>query len=89
MSSSRTKLQCSFEALAASVVSALEEVIVKPSPVVRAVVYISSASDRGAATAANTPPKRQPDAVIEEKTDPSQAALYRYSESFWYDFSLL
>lgn len=35
------------------------------------------AADRGAATAANTPPKRQPDAVIEEKTSASQAALYR------------
>ncbi|KAF9048709.1 hydroxysteroid dehydrogenase [Panaeolus papilionaceus] len=36
-------------------------------------------SDRGAATAANTPPNRKPDAVIEEKTEPSQAALYRLS----------
>ena len=34
--------------------------------------------DRGPATAANTPPKRAPDAVVEEKTTPSQAALYRY-----------
>lgn len=34
--------------------------------------------DRGPAIAANTPPKRQPDAVVEEKTLPSQAALYRY-----------
>jgi len=33
--------------------------------------------DRGAATDANTPPKRQPDAVVEEKTNTSQAALYR------------
>lgn len=33
--------------------------------------------DRGAATAANTPPKRSPDAVVEEKTLPTQAALYR------------
>ncbi|TCD61541.1 hypothetical protein EIP91_008269 [Steccherinum ochraceum] len=33
--------------------------------------------DRGPATAANTPPKRQPDAVIEEKTQSTQAALYR------------
>ena len=37
-----------------------------------------SATDRGAATAANTPPKRNPDAVLEEKTSPTQAALYRY-----------
>ncbi|KAG8731840.1 hypothetical protein FRC11_002021, partial [Ceratobasidium sp. 423] len=36
-------------------------------------------SDRGAATAANTPPKRAPDAVVEEKTDEKQAALYRLS----------
>ncbi|KAG6328731.1 hypothetical protein ID866_10357, partial [Astraeus odoratus] len=34
-------------------------------------------SDRGAATAENTPPNRQPDAVVEEKTLPSQAVLYR------------
>ncbi|KAH8109580.1 multifunctional beta-oxidation protein [Phellopilus nigrolimitatus] len=38
-----------------------------------------SSSDRGPATAANTPPKRQPDAVVEEKTLPTQAALYRLS----------
>ncbi|KAI5120206.1 hypothetical protein M0805_006312 [Coniferiporia weirii] len=38
-----------------------------------------NASDRGPATAANTPPKRQPDAVVEEKTLPTQAALYRLS----------
>jgi len=35
--------------------------------------------DRGAATSPNTPPKRQPDAVMEEKTSASQAALYRLS----------
>ncbi|KXN91728.1 Peroxisomal hydratase-dehydrogenase-epimerase [Leucoagaricus sp. SymC.cos] len=35
--------------------------------------------DRGAATAPNTPPKRAPDAVAEEKTSASQAALYRLS----------
>ncbi|KAL0954850.1 hypothetical protein HGRIS_003789 [Hohenbuehelia grisea] len=35
--------------------------------------------DRGAASAANAPPKRNPDAVVEEKTSPSQAALYRLS----------
>lgn len=33
--------------------------------------------DRGAATAANVPPKRAPDVVMEEKTTPTQAALYR------------
>ncbi|KAG5647424.1 hypothetical protein DXG03_000495 [Asterophora parasitica] len=36
-------------------------------------------NDRGAASAANTPPKRAPDAVVEEKTSHSQAALYRLS----------
>jgi len=34
--------------------------------------------DRGAASAANAPPDRKPDAILEEKTLPSQAALYRY-----------
>ena len=33
--------------------------------------------DRGPASASNVPPKRKPDAVIEERTIPSQAALYR------------
>jgi multifunctional beta-oxidation protein len=33
--------------------------------------------DRGAATAANVPPKRKPDLVITEKTSADQAALYR------------
>ncbi|CAG7851957.1 Peroxisomal hydratase-dehydrogenase-epimerase Short=HDE; AltName: Full=Multifunctional beta-oxidation protein; Short=MFP; Includes: RecName: Full=2-enoyl-CoA hydratase; Includes: RecName: Full=(3R)-3-hydroxyacyl-CoA dehydrogenase [Serendipita indica DSM 11827] len=35
--------------------------------------------DRGAASAANVPPKRAPDAVVEERTLSSQAALYRLS----------
>jgi multifunctional beta-oxidation protein len=35
--------------------------------------------DRGAATAANTPPKRKADAITEEKTTEDQAALYRLS----------
>lgn len=34
-------------------------------------------SERGAATAANNPPKRSPDKVIEEKTDEGLAAIYR------------
>ncbi|KAL8707888.1 MAG: hypothetical protein Q9220_007172 [cf. Caloplaca sp. 1 TL-2023] len=34
-------------------------------------------SNRGAATAVHQPPKRQPDAVIEEATTEEQAALYR------------
>ncbi|EJU04669.1 peroxisomal hydratase-dehydrogenase-epimerase [Dacryopinax primogenitus] len=38
--------------------------------------------DRGAATASNTPPKRQPDAVVEERTSPNQAALYRLSGDY-------
>lgn len=36
-------------------------------------------ADRGAASATNAVPKRAPDAVVEEKTVPSQAALYRLS----------
>ncbi|KIO09122.1 hypothetical protein M404DRAFT_132199 [Pisolithus tinctorius Marx 270] len=39
-------------------------------------------SDRGPATAANVPPTRRPDAVVEEKTLPSQAALYRLSGDY-------
>lgn len=34
-------------------------------------------TDRGAASATNAPPKRKPDAVVEEQTTTSQAALYR------------
>jgi hypothetical protein len=34
-------------------------------------------SDRGPASAANVPPKRKPDAVVEEKTTENQAAIYR------------
>ncbi|KAJ7727287.1 hydroxysteroid dehydrogenase [Mycena maculata] len=36
-------------------------------------------SDRGAASAVNSVPHRTPDAVVEEKTSSSQAALYRLS----------
>lgn len=39
----------------------------------------SSGGDRGAATAANEPPSRSPDVVVQEKTSPDQAALYRLS----------
>ncbi|KAI0822455.1 multifunctional beta-oxidation protein [Trametes gibbosa] len=35
--------------------------------------------DRGAATAENKPPQRKPDVVAEEKTQTTQAALYRLS----------
>lgn len=35
--------------------------------------------DRGDVTATNTPPKRDPDAVVEEKTLERQAAIYRLS----------
>ncbi|WVO15390.1 hypothetical protein L204_103048 [Cryptococcus depauperatus] len=38
-----------------------------------------SGTDRGAATALNTPPKRSPDAIVEEKTTQEQAAIYRLS----------
>jgi len=40
------------------------------------------APDRGPATASNTPPKRAPDAVVEEKTLPIQAAMYRLSGDY-------
>lgn len=39
-------------------------------------------ADRGAATAANTPPKRKPDIVVESKTIPEQAAIYRLSGDY-------
>ncbi|RQM07948.1 hypothetical protein DH86_00000833 [Scytalidium sp. 3C] len=39
-------------------------------------------ADRGAATAANTPPKRNPDTVVEEKTTEEQAVLYRLSGDY-------
>ncbi|GAA6022374.1 hypothetical protein JCM10207_004743, partial [Rhodosporidiobolus poonsookiae] len=38
--------------------------------------------DRGAATALNKPPARKPDHVVEEKTLPQQAALYRLSGDY-------
>lgn len=37
----------------------------------------SKPDDRGPASAANNPPKRQPDAVVEEKTSEESAAVYR------------
>ncbi|WWC89694.1 uncharacterized protein L201_004619 [Kwoniella dendrophila CBS 6074] len=39
-------------------------------------------SDRGAASAINAPPKRKPDAVVEEKTTQEQAAIYRLSGDY-------
>ncbi|KAI9761100.1 MAG: bifunctional hydroxyacyl-CoA dehydrogenase/enoyl-CoA hydratase fox2 [Chaenotheca gracillima] len=39
----------------------------------------SKGTDRGAATSAHKPPSRAPDAVVEEKTNDDQAALYRLS----------
>jgi len=38
--------------------------------------------DRGAATAANKPPSRAPDVVVEERTTEEQAALYRLSGDY-------
>lgn len=38
--------------------------------------------DRGAASAANVPPKRKPDAVVEEQTTENQAAIYRLSGDY-------
>lgn len=42
----------------------------------------TTTEDRGAATAANNPPKRAPDAVVESPTSPDQAALYRLSGDY-------
>ncbi|KAK4245162.1 hypothetical protein C7999DRAFT_16630 [Corynascus novoguineensis] len=39
-------------------------------------------ADRGASTAANKPPARAPDVVVEEKTSEEQAALYRLSGDY-------
>ncbi len=39
-------------------------------------------SDRGAATAPNKIPNRQPDAVVEEKTTEEQAVIYRLSGDY-------
>ena len=38
--------------------------------------------DRGPATAANVPPKRAPDVVVEEKVSENQAAIYRLSGDY-------
>ena len=40
--------------------------------------FLKKNLDRGAASAANNPPSRNPDATVEEKTSTTQAALYRY-----------
>jgi len=39
-------------------------------------------ADRGAATAANVPPKRAPDVVVESTTTAEQAAVYRLSGDY-------
>lgn len=39
-------------------------------------------ADRGAATAANVPPQRMPDVVVEEATTEEQAAVYRLSGDY-------
>ena len=39
-------------------------------------------ANRGASTAANKPPARAPDAVVEEKTTEEQAAVYRLSGDY-------
>lgn len=38
--------------------------------------------DRGPATASNNPPRRAPDATVEERTLPTQAAIYRLSGDY-------
>ncbi|KAH7017600.1 hypothetical protein EDB80DRAFT_705403 [Ilyonectria destructans] len=42
----------------------------------------SRGKDRGAATAANKPPARHPDVVVEEATSDDQAAIYRLSGDY-------
>ncbi|KAI7870137.1 hypothetical protein BDF14DRAFT_1774985 [Spinellus fusiger] len=42
----------------------------------------SKGVDRGSATAANVPPQRKPDSIVREKTNESQAALYRLSGDY-------
>ncbi|KAK0388549.1 hypothetical protein NLU13_4792 [Sarocladium strictum] len=42
----------------------------------------NKAKDRGASTAANKPPSRMPDVVVEEKTTEDQAAIYRLSGDY-------
>ncbi|PHH59206.1 hypothetical protein CDD81_3561 [Ophiocordyceps australis] len=42
----------------------------------------SKGADRGAATAANVPPGRAPDVVVEEKIKEDQAAIYRLSGDY-------
>ena len=39
-------------------------------------------ADRGASTAANKPPSRAPDEVVEEKTTEEQAVIYRLSGDY-------
>lgn len=46
------------------------------------VLTISICVDRGSATALNKPPSRAPDVIVEEKTLPIQAALYRLSGDY-------
>ncbi|KAF7547554.1 hypothetical protein G7Z17_g7648 [Cylindrodendrum hubeiense] len=43
--------------------------------------------DRGAATAANKPPGRHPDVVVEETTTDDQAAIYRLSGDYNFGFA--
>jgi multifunctional beta-oxidation protein len=43
---------------------------------------IKKPADRGASTAANKPPARAPDVVVEEKTTEEQAAVYRLSGDY-------
>ncbi|KAK9455735.1 hypothetical protein V1511DRAFT_312603 [Dipodascopsis uninucleata] len=43
---------------------------------------VSTAKDRGAVTAANKPPSREPDASVTVETSPDQAALYRLTGDY-------
>ncbi|PBL03711.1 hypothetical protein ARMGADRAFT_1004424 [Armillaria gallica] len=74
----RINLPSSFVDLAALVASALGRVTTSCKLALNVSLRIRIL-DRGAATAPNVIPNRAPDAVLEEKTVPTQAALYRLS----------
>ena len=68
----------SCEAVEVSVDKRLVQVSLSNRLISQAIAkLLCSCSDRGAASAANKPPKRAPDSVVEEKTTDEQAAIYR------------
>ncbi len=74
---SRINVSSSFVDLAALVASALGRVTTSCKLALNVSLRIPIL-DRGAATAPNVIPNRAPDAVLEEKRVPTQAALYRF-----------